>query len=33
LILLLANIHIRRNPKSDQQSKVFLSYVNIQPLG
>ena len=24
LILLLANIHIRRNPKTDQQSKVFF---------
>jgi callose synthase len=31
LILLLANIHIRKNPKTDQQSKVFLSSV-IQPL-
>jgi hypothetical protein len=27
LILLLANIHIRRNPKTDQQSKVFSSVI------
>lgn len=26
LILLLANIHIRRNPKTDQQSKVLFKY-------
>ena len=25
LILLLANIHIRKNPKTDEHSKVFLS--------